>query len=65
MMTRCVLDQLAGWRNCFGKNSSNVWNLAPLCVMWSLWRKRNNCTFENIEHSMGWLIEFYICTLFY
>ena len=36
----------------------------PLCVMWSLWRERNNRTFENVEHSMGWLIEFCMATLF-
>jgi hypothetical protein len=64
VMFRCVLDRLAGWRNWFGKHFSDVWNLAPLCVMWSLWRERNNRTFENVEHSMGWLIKFCMSTLF-
>ncbi len=36
VMPRGVLDLLAGWRNWFGKHSSDVWNLAPLCVMWSV-----------------------------
>uniref|UniRef100_A0A2N9GDU1 Reverse transcriptase zinc-binding domain-containing protein n=1 Tax=Fagus sylvatica TaxID=28930 RepID=A0A2N9GDU1_FAGSY len=31
-----VLDMLSGWHNWFGRRSSAVWNLAPLCVMWSL-----------------------------
>jgi hypothetical protein len=53
-----------GWLNWFGKHSSDVWNLAPLCVMWSLWRERNNRTFENVKHSVGWLIEFCMCSLF-
>ena len=26
---------------------------------------RSNRTFENVEHSLGWLIEFCMCTLFY
>ena len=64
VMSGCVLDQLACWRNWFGKHSSEVWNLAPSCVMWSLWRERNNRTFENIEHSVGQLIEFCMVSLF-
>uniref|UniRef100_A0A2N9IF45 Reverse transcriptase zinc-binding domain-containing protein n=1 Tax=Fagus sylvatica TaxID=28930 RepID=A0A2N9IF45_FAGSY len=60
VMSRCVLDQEAGWRNWFGNHSSDVWNLAPLCVMWALWKERNYRTFENVEHSVGQLIEF--CT---
>ena len=27
MMSGCVQDQLACWRNWFGKHSSEVWNL--------------------------------------
>ena len=27
----CVLDLVAGWRNWFGKQSLEVWNLVPLC----------------------------------
>ena len=53
VISGCVLDLVAGWRNWFGKHSSEVWNLAPSCVMWSLWRERNNRTFEDLEHSVG------------
>ena len=63
VMARSVLDQLVGWRNWFGKHSSDIWNLDPLCVMWFLWRERNH-TFENVEHSLGWLIEFCMSNLF-
>jgi hypothetical protein len=47
----CVMDLLAGWRiwfgnlffwiSWFGKQSSDIWNLVALCVMWSIWRERN------------------------
>ena len=30
---RSVVDLLLGWRNWFGKYSSLVWNLIPLCVV--------------------------------
>ena len=59
-----VLDLVVGWRNWFGKQSSEVWNLVPLCVMWSIWRERNNRTFEDIEHFVGQLIESCMCSLY-
>uniref|UniRef100_A0A2N9IHY6 Uncharacterized protein n=1 Tax=Fagus sylvatica TaxID=28930 RepID=A0A2N9IHY6_FAGSY len=44
-----VLDMLVGWHNWFGRRSSAVWNLAPLCVLWSLWKERNRRIFEDLE----------------
>ena len=55
-----ILDQVAGWRNWFGKRYSDVWNLVPACVMWSLWRERNMRTFENVELSVEKLVELFI-----
>lgn len=31
-----VIDLLFGWRNWVGKRSSDIWNLVPLCLMWTL-----------------------------
>jgi hypothetical protein len=59
-----VLDHVAGWRNWFGKHNSEVWNLVPACVMWSLWRERNKRTFEDLELSVDKLIESCMCSLF-
>ena len=39
VMPHGVVDLLAGWCNWFGKHSFLVWNLAPLCLMWILWRE--------------------------
>ena len=55
-----VLDHMAGWRNWFGKHYSDVWNLVPACVMWSLWTERNMRTFENVELSVEKLVELFI-----
>jgi hypothetical protein len=30
-----VVVLLLGWQNWFGKHSSEIWNLVPLCLMWS------------------------------
>ena len=64
VMSGSVLDHVAGWRNWFGKHYSEVWNLVPACVMWSLWRERNNRTFEDVELSTTKLIESCMCSLF-
>jgi hypothetical protein len=31
-----VTDILFSWWNCFGKHSSGVWKLVPLCLMWTV-----------------------------
>jgi hypothetical protein len=36
----------------------------PSCVMWALWRERNNCTFEDVELSVDKLIESCMSSLF-
>ena len=64
VISGCVFDHVAGWRNWFGKHSLAVWNLVPSCVMWYLWRERNNRTFEDVKHSVGQLIEFCMSSLF-
>jgi hypothetical protein len=60
-----ILDLLFGWYNWFGKHSSDIWNLVPLCLMWSLWQERNRRIFEDLEKSLihlqeqflGWLYD--------
>ena len=42
-----IENLLFGWHNCFGKHNSEVWNLVPLCLMWTVWRERNRRTFED------------------
>uniref|UniRef100_A0A2N9IM47 Reverse transcriptase zinc-binding domain-containing protein n=1 Tax=Fagus sylvatica TaxID=28930 RepID=A0A2N9IM47_FAGSY len=59
-----VLDMLSGWHNWFGRHSSAIWNLAPLCVMWSLWQERNRRIFEDEEKSVSHLQEHFSSLLF-
>ncbi len=44
-----VADLLFGWWNWLGKQCSDIWNLVPLCLMWTVWKERNRHTFENME----------------
>ncbi len=59
-----VLDLLFGWWNWFGKKSSGVWNLIPSCLMWTVWRERNSCIFENKELALDKLLEIFFGVLF-
>uniref|UniRef100_A0A2N9EKG6 Reverse transcriptase domain-containing protein n=1 Tax=Fagus sylvatica TaxID=28930 RepID=A0A2N9EKG6_FAGSY len=46
-----VINLLDGWWNLFGRQSSDIWNLVHLCLMWTIWRERNSRTFEDKEKS--------------
>ena len=64
VMLQRVLDLLFGWRNWFGKLHSNIWNLVPLCLMWTLWRERNSRTFEEKSSTPDQLLEVFVNSLF-
>ena len=59
-----VLNLLMGWWNWLEKQSSNIWNLAPLCLIWCIWRERKNCRFKDVESSWLPLFAFFVGTLF-
>jgi hypothetical protein len=59
-----IVDLLFGWHNSFGKHDSEVWNLVPLCLMWTVWCESNWRTFEDAEHSNTKLIELFFGLLF-
>ena len=63
VLPRSVADTLFGWWNWLGKHVYSIWNLAPLCLMWCLWRERNR-TFEDIESSDDQLLASFNGTLF-
>ena len=58
VLPRSIADMLFGWWNWFGKHSSKVWNLAPLCLMWCIWRERNWHTFEDRDKSDDQLLAY-------
>ena len=59
-----IVDLLCGWYNSFGKHDSKVWNLVPLCLMWTIWLAQNRCTFEDEELSIPRLIQLFFGLLF-
>lgn len=59
-----VKEFLFGWQNWFGKHLSEVWNMVPFCLMWTIWREHNNLTFEDVENPVNRIIEVFIGSLF-
>ena len=60
----CVLDLFSGWYNGLGKVYSKIWNMVPLCLLWTLWHERNSRTFENSECTDSQLQELFSNTLY-
>ena len=59
-----VSDFLFSWWNWLGKHSSYIWNLAPLCLMWCIWKERNRRTFEDLDRSEDQMLAFFFGSLF-
>ena len=64
VLPKRVIGLLASWRNWLGKYSSNVWHLVPHCVVWIIWRERNNSIFEDSVLFRDKLLELFATTLF-
>lgn len=46
----CVHATLLGWHNySIGKKRRKAWNVAPLCLFWTICKERNKRAFENVE----------------
>jgi hypothetical protein len=64
VIPRRVLDLFLGWQNWFGKHHSDIWNLAPLCLMWMVWQERNSRPFEDELSSEDQLLGNFVSSLF-
>jgi len=53
VMPRSVLELLNSWGPAIGcVRAKEAWRLAPLCLLWCIWRERNARLFEDVETSM-------------
>ena len=55
-ISKMVFDLCFVWRNWLGKYSSNIWNLAPLCLLRCILREHNCCTFDIVDSSENQLL---------
>ena len=64
VMPGSVVDLLFSWYHWIGKHSSDIWDLIPGCLMWTIWSERNRRSFEDEEKTVVQLLEFCQRTLF-
>jgi hypothetical protein len=65
VMLRSVKDMLGSWRGQKGNQTViSIWRMAPLCVMWCVWKERNARYFEDCETNLINLKKLVIQTLF-
>ena len=54
VMPKSVVGLLACWQSRFGRyRNGHIWIIIPNCLMWCLWRERNNSCFEDSERSIS------------
>jgi hypothetical protein len=51
-------------RECGRFLDAAIWKIVLSCLMWCLWRKRNDRCFEDRERMMGDLKDFFLKTLY-
>ena len=64
VMPRSVVDLLTCWKGSLGNSEAGkVWKMIPHCIMWCLWRERNDRTFNGVEKSIPALKFYFLDTL--
>ena len=64
VMLGSVADLLFCWYHWLGKHSSDIWNLVPVCLMWTIWTERNRRSFEDKGKTVVQLLDLCQRTLF-
>ena len=64
VMLGLVVNLLFYWNHWFGKHSSNIWDLVPGCLMWTIWIEQNRRSFEDEGKTVVQLLEYCQWTLF-
>jgi hypothetical protein len=66
VMPRTVLELLNSWGAAIGcGHAKEAWRLAPLCLLWCIWRERNARLFDDVETSMVELRKRLLNTLYF
>jgi hypothetical protein len=60
-----VKDLFACWWPGGNSQSAVFWKMVPLCIMWCLWRERNDRSFENLERTLEELKSFFLLILLF
>ena len=58
VMLGSIVDLLFCWYNWLGKHSSDIWNLVPSCLLWTICTERNRRLFEDEGKTVVQLLKF-------
>ena len=58
VMPGLVVDSLFCWYHWLGKHSSDIWDLVPNCLMWTIWIERKWRSFEDKGKTVVQLLEY-------
>jgi hypothetical protein len=64
VMPSTVKDLYASWWTGGRSRSAVVWKMVLLCIMWCIWRERNDRCFEDKSRSLEELLHLFFRTLF-
>jgi len=64
VMPRRVVDLFVYWWTADSTRNVVVWRMVPLCVLWCLWREKNDRYFEDRERNLEELKSFFFNTLY-
>ena len=64
VMLDSVADLLFCWYHWLGKHNSDIWNLVPGCLMWTIWTEQNWRSFEDTGKFVVQLLDLCQRTLF-
>jgi hypothetical protein len=64
VMPGSVREALASWWLGGHSRSAVVWKMAPLCLMWCIWRERNARCFDDSSRSFEELLHYFLFTLY-
>ena len=56
-MPGSVSNLLCCWHHWLGKYNSDIWNLVPGCLIWTILIEYNRHSFEDIEQSLAQLLD--------
>ena len=57
VMPGLVVDLLFCWYHWLGKHSFDIWNLVPGCLLWTIWTKQNQRSFEDERKTVVQLLK--------
>jgi hypothetical protein len=64
IMPRRAIDLFACWWTSKRPRSAAIWKMVSTCLLWCVWKERNNRYFEDLERSLEDILSSFFHTLY-